>query len=379
MDNNQISKYFEEFLKNYRMDEIQDIWDQKSKQFHDFWNKCILAEDRPVTESEIDEIIKILDIKAKGNKKGDQAVANVMIPQGVWRRMFNEIKQTKRLQEVLTKIFHCEDESIINLVDELYKINERQKNSLTGKSANAINAMLFAFNPDKYIAVVSLNDRKKIIDYFNFDGGPNFDNDSPGKKIVLSNRAIIDGFKNLGVYASPRAISVFLYNRSLKLYWKPKEDDESADFETESSPLEAKQEISDKSVFTKEDELENFLIKNWEKTELGKDYELIEEDGEMVSQQYRTSIGQVDILVRDKKTKQYVVIELKKGQSSDNAIGQLARYMGWIDLNKPSDKPVKGIIIASSYDENVFYALKKIKDAIAYCYEINFELKEFKK
>ncbi|MGC9779573.1 MAG: DUF91 domain-containing protein [Candidatus Heimdallarchaeota archaeon] len=50
-----------------------------------------------------------------------------------------------------------------------------------------------------------------------------------------------------------------------------------------------------------ENELENFLIANWDKTELAEDYELIEENGELVSQQYKTDIGKIDILVRDKK------------------------------------------------------------------------------
>jgi RecB family endonuclease NucS len=41
---------------------------------------------------------------------------------------------------------------------------------------------------------------------------------------------------------------------------------------------------------------------------LGKKYALIEEDGELVSQQFRTPIGIIDILARDKKSGQYVVI-----------------------------------------------------------------------
>jgi restriction system protein len=44
-----------------------------------------------------------------------------------------------------------------------------------------------------------------------------------------------------------------------------------------------------------ESQLEDFLIENWEKTELGKKYDLIEENNETVSQQFRTDIGIIDI------------------------------------------------------------------------------------
>ena len=50
-------------------------------------------------------------------------------------------------------------------------------------------------------------------------------------------------------------------------------------------------------------QLEDFLIENWEGTELGQKYDLIKEEGELKSQQYKTDIGRIDILVQDKKMK----------------------------------------------------------------------------
>jgi 5-methylcytosine-specific restriction protein B len=55
--------------------------------------------------------------------------------------------------------------------------------------------------------------------------------------------------------------------------------------------------------FYMEKQLEDFIIQNWVNTELGKKYDLIIEDGELISQQYKTDIGSIDILVRDKKTR----------------------------------------------------------------------------
>jgi len=129
--------------------------------------------------------------------------------------------------------------------------------------------------------------------------------------------------------------------------------------------------------FYMEKQLEDFIIDNWEKTELGKKYDLIIEDGVLVSQQYKTDIGSIDILARDKETKSHVVIELKKGQTSDDTIGQLTRYMGWI-MDKKGDKNVSGVIIAADYDNKLEYALKVLQNIRVYLYKVNFTLDEFK-
>lgn len=144
--------------------------------------------------------------------------------------------------------------------------------------------------------------------------------------------------------------------------------------------IETKKEDSPigQGLFYMEKQLEDFIIDNWEKTELGKKYDLIIEDGELVSQQYKTDIGAIDILARDKETKSHVVIELKKGQTSDDTIGQLTRYMGWI-MEKKGDKNVSGVIIAADYDNKLEYALKVLQNIQVYLYKVNFTLDEFKR
>jgi restriction system protein len=127
-----------------------------------------------------------------------------------------------------------------------------------------------------------------------------------------------------------------------------------------------------------ESQLEDFLIENWDRTELGQKYDLIEEDGEVVSQQYRTDIGTIDILAQDKQTGQLVVIELKKNQTSDDTVGQLARYMGWLEEHKTGGELTKGIIIAAQYDRRLYYALQKMKDTETYLYRVEFRLEEFR-
>lgn len=138
----------------------------------------------------------------------------------------------------------------------------------------------------------------------------------------------------------------------------------------ESSPIS-------QGVFYMEKQLEDFLIENWDKTELGKKYDLIIEEGELVSQQYRTAVGPIDILAKEKGTNTFVVIELKKNQTSDDTVGQVARYMGWLTAHKANGNLVKGIIIAATFDQRLDYALKVVKNVEVYLYEVDFKLKEF--
>ena len=144
----------------------------------------------------------------------------------------------------------------------------------------------------------------------------------------------------------------------------------SMEIKNESSPIS-------QGLFYMEKQLEDFIIANWENTEFGKKYDLIEEEGRIISQQYPTSIGKIDILAKDKKTKSYVVIELKKNQTSDDTVGQLSRYMGWVKEELKDDN-VKGIIVAGKFDEKLKYAKTMLQNSEAFLYEVDFKIKEYK-
>jgi len=146
---------------------------------------------------------------------------------------------------------------------------------------------------------------------------------------------------------------------------------------TVSIEIRKEDSVLSQGLFYMEKQLEDFIIHNWDKTELGKRFSLIIEEGELVSQQFRTEIGPIDILAKDKKTGSYVVIELKKNQTSDDTVGQITRYMGWIKKNK-NDKNVMGIIIAAEFDKKLEYALGAVQNVEVFLYQVDFKLKEFK-
>lgn len=143
------------------------------------------------------------------------------------------------------------------------------------------------------------------------------------------------------------------------------------------APTKEVQTHRSQGIFYMEKQLEDFIIHNWESTELGKKYDLLIEDGELLSQQFRTEIGPIDILAKDKNDGGYVVIELKKDQTSDDTVGQVARYMGWVKKNMKAAS-VKGVIIAAKYDKKLDYALEVVNDVDVFLYEVNFKLNQFK-
>jgi RecB family endonuclease NucS len=60
----------------------------------------------------------------------------------------------------------------------------------------------------------------------------------------------------------------------------------------------------------------------------------------------------IDILAVDNQGS-CVVIELKLSRGYDRVIGQLLRYMAWVEQNMDSAKPVRGIIVAKEITDDL--------------------------
>jgi restriction system protein len=133
--------------------------------------------------------------------------------------------------------------------------------------------------------------------------------------------------------------------------------------------------VEDPSVFALEKHLEDFLVQNWNQTELGKKYDIYEEDGVILGQQYPSDTGPIDILAVSKDKKTLLVVELKKGRASDNVVGQIQRYMGFVkDELSEANQEVKGIIIALEDDLRIKRALSVTNNIEFYRYKVSFKL-----
>jgi restriction system protein len=134
-------------------------------------------------------------------------------------------------------------------------------------------------------------------------------------------------------------------------------------------------EVEDAASFALEKHLEDFLVANWSQTDLGKEYDIFTEGGELIGQQYPTDTGPIDILAIKKDKSELLVVELKKGRASDSVVGQVLRYMGFVfqDLAE-TGQSVRGVIIALDDDKRIRRALAMTPNIEFYRYQISFKL-----
>jgi hypothetical protein len=90
--------------------------------------------------------------------------------------------------------------------------------------------------------------------------------------------------------------------------------------------------------------------------------------------EYPTAVGPIDILAVD-DSNAFFVFELKRARSPDHAIGQIARYMGWVRQTIGKDRGVHGVIVAKSISDSLRYAVEVVPNVSLFEYEVEFHLK----
>lgn len=128
--------------------------------------------------------------------------------------------------------------------------------------------------------------------------------------------------------------------------------------------------------FGLEKQLQFFLADNWANLDVGKEWDLYEKDGDIAGVEFDTrEIGRIDLLAKHKNDPRWLVVEIKRDQTSDDTVGQALRYMGWVQENlaKQTEK-VEGLIIAASGDQRINYALRFVPQVRMMCYKIHFQL-----
>ena len=159
------------------------------------------------------------------------------------------------------------------------------------------------------------------------------------------------------------------------LWWgvAPEEEAGSEEFETDRTLPD-----TDEQIFGLELHLHDFLRDNWDQTELGCDWALLEEDGEVIGYKYNTrEVGEIDLLARHRTDQRWLVVELKRGRTSDQAVGQALRYRGWVRRKLASpDEPVEAIVIGHAADPKLMYALDGVEGVSALTYSVRFTVRE---
>lgn len=138
----------------------------------------------------------------------------------------------------------------------------------------------------------------------------------------------------------------------------------------------AAESIEDPNAFVLEKYLEDFVVGNFDTIFKGQ-LKIFEDADGNDGQQYATDIGPIDILAVEPTSRSFVVIELKKGRPSDQVVGQILRYMGWVKKNLCSPgQGVKGLVICREHDPKLAYALEMTNGIDVRYYSVSFKLKE---
>lgn len=134
-------------------------------------------------------------------------------------------------------------------------------------------------------------------------------------------------------------------------------------------------DVEDAAAFAMEKHLEDFLVENWASTELGREFDIWTEDGEVKGQQFPTDTGPIDLLAVSKDRRRILVVELKRGRASDPVVGQILRYMGYVgEVLAEDGQRVEGAVIALEDDIKLRRALQAISNVHFYRYKVQFSL-----
>lgn len=118
-----------------------------------------------------------------------------------------------------------------------------------------------------------------------------------------------------------------------------------------------------------ENDLENYLVDNLHL--IDSELKLYKDDQGKSGRQFSTEVGEIDLLC--KKRNDFVIIELKKGRSSDKVVGQISRYIGWVKDKLANGNNVKGIIIVHDFDLKLKYAVSAHSNIDIKYYQISID------
>jgi predicted RNA-binding protein len=142
-----------------------------------------------------------------------------------------------------------------------------------------------------------------------------------------------------------------------------------------SERIRTEEDIENESEFALEAHLEEFMDANWHRIRFPfslRRYEAEDQTG----RQFPAGQWSIDFLCVDDDSEDFVVIELKRGKSSDSTVGQVLRYIGWVEENLCNEgQAAKGIIIAREIDDALRYAVRGLENVSVMTYKVDFELR----
>jgi len=269
-------------------------------------------------------------------------------------------RQVNRLCEDMPKLRRVLD----RLLDESRPIAMRLDDvagAIRGLGKGIITAILLVAQPSRYevwnntseAALVALNA------YPEFERGASF-----GNKYTAINKVLVDVANGL---------DIDLWTLDALWWAVTGEDGTGITTDTAQSAVDV---VARAQSFGLERHLHDFLFHNWTDLSLGRDWQLytLPEDDD-AGYEFACPVGRIDLLARHRTQAKWLVIELKRGNTSDAVIGQVLRYMGWIrnHLANPGDD-VEGLVICREADPSLSYAASVVPRLQVQTYEVEFRL-----
>jgi len=254
------------------------------------------------------------------------------------------------------------------LVDELQPVADRLDRAIEmvpGMGRNVASAILLVTQPERYGVWNSCSEAtmKRLGIWPKFDRGESF-----GSRYVKVNQILLQ-LRDM--------LQLDLW--TLDFLWWRLDQEESGDL----PPSDVAETVSGgvsagiDQRFGLERHLHEFLRDNWDRLELGREWVLYQEPGsEEAGYEYPCDVGRIDLLAKHEREPRWLVVELKRNQTSDQTIGQLLRYIGWVKQHLAEDgDEVHGLIICRKADNALHYALSTVQNIELRLYEVEFHLK----
>ena len=125
--------------------------------------------------------------------------------------------------------------------------------------------------------------------------------------------------------------------------------------------------------FAYESDLRDYLARNLQVNEPG--FSLYDEEG-IIGVEFPVGGRFIDILGVDSNG-DFVVVELKVSRGYDRVIGQLLRYMAWIQKNQADlGQKVRGVIVAREISQDLILACSLIPNVELFEYKLSLSLKQ---
>ncbi len=104
------------------------------------------------------------------------------------------------------------------------------------------------------------------------------------------------------------------------------------------------------------------------------DYEMYEDEEGNIGELYTTPVGEIDLLYEHVNSGDFVVVELKRTQeTSDQVVGQISRYIGWVKNELVDGSQVHGLIVTQTASRRLKYAVQALADCKLATYKLDFQ------